>query len=534
MNKINIYLLRNIMYSIYKNINFIAIIITLLTLILSINVWYPKGIQCSFEYESQKIIKFTLYYAEAGKSFQEENSIKVTADRGSGKLVFVIPSETLGRIRIDPGSRPGYVCINNIAIENNILNIKDLTLKNIDSFNIHPSRGLQLNSKHVDPELIYKKKLTILSEHRKLKEWNFILICLTPFYLVHVIYNLIKEQKSKKNVINTITSSSRLYNLEALRVLFTIGICLAHFLPGSNIWNKCDQGVEFFFILSGYLLALSYRPERSISSLMLNRYVRFVPLVVFGCILCGGEWTSFYGLFLCQGNGLAMRDLANSAAWYINVLFWLTLFYLSVFKALLPNTRKLLIGLITFLACTLLVNLMEHNEIGDKIFNPTAPLRGLVCMGIGILVKEVCVRKDGNISFTHTIAETVILFYIIWGSFDKSLFIQYWIFIPISLTILLGLFIQKRGIISHLLEHAIFATAGRYCLAVYLTHWSIQTTCKPYIMNIIKTVGVSAESVYFIYVTVALVAATILGVLSYHLIEKPCAKYFSHIIKQFK
>ena len=90
--------------------------------------------------------------------------------------------------------------------------------------------------------------------------------------------------------------------------------------------------MQFFFLLSGYLLAVTYRPERKIFDLAVNRYIRFVPLVVFGGLLAGGEWRSFQGLWMLQNMGLGIGDVPNAPAWYIAVLFWCTLFFVGLMK----------------------------------------------------------------------------------------------------------------------------------------------------------------------------------------------------------
>lgn len=52
-------------------------------------------------------------------------------------------------------------------------------------------------------------------------------------------------------------------NVEFLRIVFTLGVVCTHFFFRLNIPNYGGYGVEFFFILSGYFLALTYNPEKT-------------------------------------------------------------------------------------------------------------------------------------------------------------------------------------------------------------------------------------------------------------------------------
>lgn len=56
--------------------------------------------------------------------------------------------------------------------------------------------------------------------------------------------------------------TKRLDNIDFLRIVFTICIVLCHAFGAVSIWNRAPLAVEFFFILSGFFLFYTYRPEK--------------------------------------------------------------------------------------------------------------------------------------------------------------------------------------------------------------------------------------------------------------------------------
>ena len=81
----------------------------------------------------------------------------------------------------------------------------------------------------------------------------------------------------------------KMMNLEFLRIVFTFAVVWCHFIVKFKIWQSGWLGVEFFFILSGFLLVLTFKPEKTVVSFIKNKWMRFAPLTLFGGLL----WLSF-------------------------------------------------------------------------------------------------------------------------------------------------------------------------------------------------------------------------------------------------
>lgn len=345
-------------------------------------------------------------------------------------------------------------------------------------------------------------------------------LLIIPYYMVFVVCDYVSAVKSgKKSQVNV-----RLANVEFLRILFTLGVLVTHFFGQVfNIWTSGGQGVEFFFLLSGYLLAVTYKPERGMVQFARQKYIRFVPLVVVGGFMCSGGVESLYGAFMLQATGLSAYGIPNTPAWYIGVLFWCSLLYLGIFKAFSEKPRNLLIGVIAFVACLLA---FKWELVQDLI--PRSMLRGLSCMGIGCILAQCCKRESetGDKSWTWgcSLAEFVVLFYIIGGCFSKSIYIDYWIYRPISHTLLLYLFLTKKGLISNLCERPVFVYLARYSLGIYLTHWTFGTTVRTFVENHYPG---WMDSHVALSITIAMVGSCLLGAAAYYIIELPCARYLN-------
>lgn len=316
-----------------------------------------------------------------------------------------------------------------------------------------------------------------------------------------------------------------LLNIEFLRILFTIGVLLVHFRGHVyHLWSGGGYAVEFFFILSGYLMAYSYKPERKVIDLAKRNWIRFAPLVIVGGLLSKGGWESFYGLFMIQYTGLGYAWIPNGPAWYIGVLFWCSLFYLGLLKSLSIKYRQLVIGSLTFISYLIIARSGPvHYIISD--FIPHGVLRGIAGTGLGILIHQICVRQKNEeerclwSKILYSCTELILILYIMSSFYTKEYFIDWWIFNPISHTILLMLFIVKRGFISSLLESPVCAKIANYCLSTYLMHWCF------FKHRFWQIEGDCATSI-----ALAILYSVILGVLAHHLVEKPGVKYLSILI----
>lgn len=310
-----------------------------------------------------------------------------------------------------------------------------------------------------------------------------------------------------------------LQNVEFLRVFFTVGVVCFHFFGQIGLWNNGGQGVEFFFILSGYFLALTFNQDTKLLDFAKQKFIRWVPLIVFGGFLSGGYLSCFKGMFFVQNTGL-YGEIANPPAWYLGVLFWVLLFYFAVAKVFDAQKRNLIIGSLAFFAC-----IVVFQSQGDRLetvlmYIPRGMFRGLGMVGAGFVLASVCVRDNHAVagSRIYSFVELMITVVVLSGVFFKIDLIKNGVFQTIGHIMLIWLFVQKRGMVSDFFEKRIWTALSKYCLAIYLTHFSV--------VGLIWTfpqyhIWVTEHKISMI--TGVLLCSFGLGVAAHHLIEKPMA-----------
>lgn len=352
--------------------------------------------------------------------------------------------------------------------------------------------------------------------------FDFVLVGFFSFFSSLFILNAFKNRHQSEEE----EKLPRIMNIEFLRVLFTLGIVCCHFFGKINIYSGGGQGVEFFFILSGFFLSLTFNPERKTLEFAKSKFIRWIPLIIFGGFIRHPKFSSiFYPLFFLQNTGLAYQDIANDTAWYLGVLFWVLIFYLSVFKTMKPEARNLFIGTLVFFLYIICARAKGDARWGMVYsYFPRGLLLGIASVGLGCLLQQICVRKEKTVvKKSMTVFESIALLYVVSDIFVVPV-AKEWIFRPIFHFILLYLFVRKEGAISNFFEKPVFAKMARYCLSIYLTH--------QYLTANIFGIYEKKLIIFPPYVTVAgiLTASILLGIFAYHIIEKPATRALKKVL----
>ncbi|GHH52473.1 acyltransferase family protein [Lentzea cavernae] len=151
---------------------------------------------------------------------------------------------------------------------------------------------------------------------------------------------------------------------------------------GIYIWltSGASAAVAFFFVLSGFVLTWSYRPDLSTPRFLRRRLMRIVPvhvvtwavaivsLVAFGAEV--GFWQSLSNLFLLQAwiPDNSFLDSANGVSWSLSV----DLLYYLTFPALIFLARKIRENLL-WLAVIATIALVILMPLVSKTFLPDTP-----------------------------------------------------------------------------------------------------------------------------------------------------------------
>lgn len=348
------------------------------------------------------------------------------------------------------------------------------------------------------------------------------------FLFWYLFYFLFTFRKNKK--IETYSPTQpKMLNIELLRIIFTLCVVCCHIVIPLKIWTNTRYAVEFFFILSGFFLTLSFNPEKTTMSFMKQKICRFWPLIVFGALInClfvrhidGSKLLS--DIFLLS-NFLYRKDGYNGPAWYVCVLFWITPFYFNLMKTQKKENINLIIALCLVLSLHILI---AADFVGGKI----RIFRGIAGISTGYFValayQQLSVQKPRNGIF-FSIAEASLLSYCLISFFYNRIFPADPVFIMIAFAALILLFSLKYGMFSRCLERPIFAQISKYCPAVYLTHGILTQSVMPILIN--------KYAVYLklhIELTLAafIAAACILGMLAHYIIENPGRRLMLKLLK---
>ncbi len=341
-------------------------------------------------------------------------------------------------------------------------------------------------------------------------------------------------------------------NIEFLRIIFALVIVYFHILHanildyvGENkiyheLASSCNGAgiiVECFFIISGYFLYNSYVRYKDISIMQfsLKKIFRLLPVLLFSLLICVVffnhrlEPALFNGLFLqCVGVSLEYKGIN----WYISPLFWGTIFYFAILKTMNQKTANLLIALITYFSYVVLVN----NTFGRETiygFLCLGMVRALAGIGLGYLMGLV-LQEFEKVKFENrgrypqlqyiiiSIIEIVAFSYLLkWFLIEKSYNNSF--IVVVVFMVLLTCFIKRKGILSRLFENNLFSILGKYSYSIYVmqqvSFYILQRSLWK--MPIIDNAGIC--------LLISLLFCTMVGILTYHFVEQPCARLYSKL-----
>lgn len=488
---------------------------------------FPKYCHVSFDYSLSH--QNTSCRMEAKTKTSTEKSFSSLLRRGEGRASFRIKVDEIDKLQLFFSKFKGKLDINDLVVcgrdAYELTPSTKLNLRNITASGITKSGSFSLSNadkQHSNLEILLPEKVR---GARGVHWSNLLTIIACTCFLVWSFADIWSRRKLQSSPFRI----PKLANIEFLRIVFTLMVVLRHIaLVCPSAHNTGEQGVQFFFLLSGYLLFLTYRPERSLASFAANKLIRFVPLVILGCVLCGAGVESLKCIFCLQGTGLLTRDVAlNEPAWYIAVLFWCSLFYFAFRRYVRLEIGNFIIATLVFV---LLIVVLQSGGGRYKIvldFYPLGLLDGIVCMGLGYLMAQCCVRPEkqescAGLCMKTTLLELVVIGYVFCSMFYEECRLHGGIWMRISHIALLYLFVMKRGYISSFFERPIFARLSRYCLAIYLTHWCVIVLANQYIAPWNPELVFEYEKFFIVG---GMLLATIIGVLAHHIVEIPVNRF---------
>lgn len=292
------------------------------------------------------------------------------------------------------------------------------------------------------------------------------------------------------------------FAVEAWRFIFCIIICLYHFLGygGAQEAGMPFKGgylaVEFFFIVSGFLLMQHFeqkastedflRPEKAAAEYFGKKYLRLFPhhafTLIILAVLCltmvGYSVTKvvtvgFWEFFMLGQFGFGAKSMINTPAWYVSALLIASF---VIYYLLLRNRQRFLYFFAPALICIIYAQFFQsadflNQNLTCKFLVCNGVFRALAGMSLGCLCYLAYIRLkpvlQGRFGFCSSILEL--------GIFALFLRIIYhggythWDFLvlPLMAVFVTSIFLGN-SILSRLLNNRLSAYLGKLSYAVYL------------------------------------------------------------------
>lgn len=359
---------------------------------------------------------------------------------------------------------------------------------------------------------------------------------------------------------------NRLGYIDGMRGILALMVAVMHLnkyilFPGAHL------AVDFFFVLSGFILTLVYTPRISRYSLIdfaQARLSRLWPLhmfCIFFYVVCytiawyfyrgelkffpnwkGSEVASFVeNVFLIQNIGLQNSLTWNYTSWSISVEFWVNM---ALFFALASFTKN--VKTYNTIGCLILIVLVCYvclevvlDELGGRasitkqigvIFN-TGLIRGVGGIFLGVLVCRLTlsIDPDMNRHFSNTVIYAkstiecflfgAVIYYIMFAYKAETDITTVFLFAILLTSLAIG----QNSFLKYVLGLKPFTFLGMISYGIYLGH--------PGVLQFFKRwdnyFGEGWNEYFIVFVFLLLIIP--LGYLLHVFIEKPGRKHFNHI-----
>ena len=293
----------------------------------------------------------------------------------------------------------------------------------------------------------------------------------------------------------------RIHKLDGLRGLFALFVVLFHFnsnnAPAALVNNFFVREsyifVDFFFILSGYVISFTYHDKinsrKTFLQFLLKRFIRLYPLLLFSTCM---YWYFVHPQFDKQNILLALDTLLltnstpilgseigmNYPSWSISSEM-ISYFVFGLSSLIAIQKRKtILIGVVTMSCFGLLAYQQNYFQTGTFGF-----LRGLACFNLGYLIYNLASKKlrlPNYLEWLMILGMGWLMYYhynAVKQQTASVLWIQF--MIPIYFAISILVLIKTDGMLSKVLQTKPFLFLGKISFSVYLNQAFIIGYCIP-------------------------------------------------------
>lgn len=348
-----------------------------------------------------------------------------------------------------------------------------------------------------------------------------------------------------------------LNSLTSLRFFFAFVVFLSHLTfvktdlawynyLKNNVFFEGYLGVGFFFILSGFVLALNYEkkvidnPNFDKKKFYIARIARIYPLhALTFCVMLPfviiNVWQGYFhwdiagaNLFLLQSY-IPVKDFyfsINNVSWSISteLFFYLMFPFYVIWLHKFPKLKYILlliIPIIIFAEPYFRTNMKLEKAI--FYINPIVRSFDFI---LGIITCQIYKKiKDTPINFSRgtliEIAAITVLAIFFYFHNDVARAFRYGIYYWIPMVGIVLIFALQKGFFSRILQHKTLVYLGEISFAFYMIHMIVIKYGNQYLprINDFHKIGI-----YF-------VIALILSALTFEYFEKPVAKWIKDKVK---
>jgi peptidoglycan/LPS O-acetylase OafA/YrhL len=353
---------------------------------------------------------------------------------------------------------------------------------------------------------------------------------------------------------------NKIKNIEFLRIIGILAVILLHLFynlhifPDISLYNKFflytrngQKGVDLFFILTGFFFIYILKPQQTFWEFFKKKLVRLYPCLIFVTgatflfsltgIYKWGLYDNILNLCFLSGTPLTFKhlEIQTGVFWYCSSMIWV----LSLYRYLILNYEKrnvnLWIALLVAFSYTFLIQakggkINNPNIIFNHIFH-IGFLRAIGGIGLGYFIGEWYLKYVDKIkqitlntyqSLFVSVLEFICLYFIIYNlNFHKLKYHNDIIFILAFIAIVI-LFLYRKGLFSKILENNIVADMAKYTYSIFITHEALILTLRHGFWEL-HPAWVYQHPIINLFGTI--IAILIVGIMTYHFVEKPSTQY---------
>jgi len=298
------------------------------------------------------------------------------------------------------------------------------------------------------------------------------------------------------------------------------------FQPSSwllNLAHGNQFAVDIFFILSGYIMMVTYGTYVDPHKFYLNRFARVFPLhfVVLGAAIAGFYLLNTIGIHPIQPTSYSLGNLVfyftltftwvgllpawNPPAWSLSVEVFAYLFFPVVQLGAKVLNRHVVLFFVFLLGAAHMTTLAVMGFADTGI---GALLRGVLGFCAGALLRDALAKHP--MRFASIVGVAIIAICAVFNLYEYAIF-------PIFLLIT-GLGENKAGVLIRAMSSRLMVWLGTISYSIYLIHWPLLFAMDKilYRANVLQSrAGMAVFCVCYV------VAVLVVSHLSYRFIETP-------------